>query len=594
MLSVSLYKGGFMDKTEELKRIRDIHTGKIKPELCIRNLNIINTLTREIHKGSLVIDRGKILGFEDFDAEEIIEGNGRYAAPLLTDAHIHIESTMVTPMVLNDIFIPRGIGKIIADPHEIANVCGHTGIKYMLDCAEICDLDIQIVLPSCVPSTRLEHAGAILKAGDLRPFYSHPKVLGLAEVMDLEAVKGEDDMIIKIADAIQRNRSIDGHGSVLNKKDLDLYASLQIRNDHECGQIDDMIDRLRRGITVFIREGSVIRNLKELLPAVDEKNAHQICFCTDDRHPDDIVKEGGVDYAVNLAIQLGLDPVMAITMATLNPARHYKFDNQGALAPGYMADFFIFNDLSHIEAEEVYKNGKLIARYGIPLQPKAHIEVPTPERVKFSINCAEYQVSDIQCNMGQHNALKMIKIIPEGVITPMHIETTEKNLFGQFVPSVEKDQAKLVVIERHNQTGNIGVCAVKGFGLTGGAIATTVAHDSHNIIAIGTNDFDIIMAVEQLRKNEGGYVVANDGKILSHVSLEIAGLMTNRKLAELVEQLKDLHTKAGYFLKQHTFNPFLMLSFISLPVIPEVKLTDIGLIDVNTQQVINTLTDIVE
>jgi adenine deaminase len=594
MLSVSLYKGGFMDKTEELKRIRDIHTGKIKPELCIRNLNIINTLTREIHKGSLVIDRGKILGFEDFDAEETIEGNGRYAAPLLTDAHIHIESTMVTPMVLNDIFIPRGIGKIIADPHEIANVCGHTGIKYMLDCAEICDLDIQIVLPSCVPSTRLEHAGAILKAEDLRPFYSHPKVLGLAEVMDLEAVKGEDDMIIKIADAIQRNRSIDGHGSVLNKKDLDLYASLQIRNDHECGQIDDMIDRLRRGITVFIREGSVIRNLKELLPAVDEKNAHQICFCTDDRHPDDIVKEGGVDYAVNLAIQLGLDPVMAITMATLNPARHYKFDNQGALAPGYMADFFIFNDLSHIEAEEVYKNGKLIARYGIPLQPKAHIEVPTPERVKFSINCAEYQVSDIQCNMGQHNALKMIKIIPEGVITPMHIETTEKNLFGQFVPSVEKDQAKLVVIERHNQTGNIGVCAVKGFGLTGGAIATTVAHDSHNIIAIGTNDFDIIMAVEQLRKNEGGYVVANDGKILSHVSLEIAGLMTNRKLAELVEQLKDLHTKAGYFLKQHTFNPFLMLSFISLPVIPEVKLTDIGLIDVNTQQVINTLTDIVE
>jgi adenine deaminase len=594
MLSVSLYKGGFMDKTEELKRIRDIHTGKIKPELCIRNLNIINTLTREIHKGSLVIDRGKILGFEDFDAEKIIEGNSRYAAPLLTDAHIHIESTMVTPMVLNDIFIPRGIGKIIADPHEIANVCGHTGIKYMLDCAEICDLDIQIVLPSCVPSTRLEHAGAILKAGDLRPFYSHPKVLGLAEVMDLEAVKGEDDMIIKIADAIQRNRSIDGHGSVLNKKDLDLYASLQIRNDHECGQIDDMIDRLRRGITVFIREGSVIRNLKELLPAVDEKNAHQICFCTDDRHPDDIVKEGGVDNAVNLAIQLGLDPVMAITMATLNPARHYKFDNQGALAPGYMADFFIFNDLSHIEAEEVYKNGKLIARYGIPLQPKAHIEVPTPERVKFSINCAEYQVSDIQCNMGQHNALKMIKIIPEGVITPMHIETTEKNLFGQFVPSVEKDQAKLVVIERHNQTGNIGVCAVKGFGLTGGAIATTVAHDSHNIIAIGTNDFDIIMAVEQLRKNEGGYVVANDGKILSHVSLEIAGLMTNRKLAELVEQLKDLHTKAGYFLKQHTFNPFLMLSFISLPVIPEVKLTDIGLIDVNTQQVINTLTDIVE
>jgi adenine deaminase len=355
-----------------------------------------------------------------------------------------------------------------------------------------------------------------------------------------------------------------------------------------------MIDRLRRGITVFIREGSVIRNLKDLLPAVNDKNAHQICFCTDDRHPDDIVSEGGVDYAVNSAIQLGLDPVLAITMATLNPARHYKFDNQGAIAPGYVADFFIFSNLDHIQAEEVYKNGKIIAINGLPLQPKAHIEVPIPERVKFSINCAEYQVSDIQCNMKEHNALKMIKIIPEGVITPMHVEITDKNLFGQFVPSIEKDQAKLVVIERHNQTGNIGVCAVKGFGMIGGAIATTVAHDSHNIIAIGTNDFDIIMAIEQLRKNEGGYVVANDGKILAHVRLEIAGLMTSQKLEDLVKRLKELHTKAGYLRKHHTFNPFLMLSFISLPVIPDVKLTDIGLIDVSTQQVINTLTDLVE
>jgi adenine deaminase len=218
MLSVSLYTGGFMDKKEQFRRIRDIHTGKIKPELCIRNLNIINTLTREIHQGNLIIDRGMILGFDDMDAENVVDGLGRYVAPLFTDAHIHIESTMVTPMVLNDIFIPRGIGKIIADPHEIANVCGNTGIEYMLNCAEICDLDIQIVLPSCVPSTRLEHAGAILKAEDLRPFYSHQNVLGLAEVMDLEAVKYDDDMLIKITDAIERNRSIDGHGSVLNQK----------------------------------------------------------------------------------------------------------------------------------------------------------------------------------------------------------------------------------------------------------------------------------------------------------------------------------------------------------------------------------------
>ena len=594
MLSVSLYKGGYMSKIEQLKRVRDIHNGKIKPMLCIKNVKIINTLTREIHEGNLIIDNNKILGFEDIEAERTIDGKGRYVAPLFTDAHIHIESTMVTPMVLNDIFLPRGIGKIIADPHEIANVCGKTGIEYMLNCAEVCDLDIQIMLPSCVPATTLEHGGAILKANDIRPFYSHPNVLGLAEVMDLEAVKHEDDMLMKITDAVDNERNIDGHGSILSQKDLDLYAALQIRNDHECDNIDGMIDRLRRGITVFIREGSVIKNLKELLPAVNDKNAHQICFCTDDRHPDDIVKEGGVDYVVNSAIELGLDPVLAITMATLNPARHYKLDNQGAIAPGYMADFFLFGNLHNIKAEEVYKNGQLVASNGNSLHPKANLEVAIPEKVKFSVNCAEYQVSDIQCNMGNHNALKMIRIIPGGVITPMHTEITDKNLFDQFIPSIEKDQAKLVVIERHHQTGNIGVSAVKGFGLTGGAIATTVAHDSHNIIAIGTNDFDIIMAVEQLRKNEGGYVVANDGKILAHVKLEIAGLMTNQQLPDLIEQMEVLHKKAGYFLKNKTFNPFLMLSFISLPVIPDVKLTDIGLIDVNTQQVINTLTDIVE
>lgn len=582
-----------MGKIEQLRRIRDIHTGKTKPELCIKNVNIINTLTREIQKGNIVIDNGRILGFEYMEAEKTIDGNGRYAAPLLTDAHIHIESTMVTPLVLNDIFLSRGIGKIIADPHEIANVCGQTGIQYILDNAACCDLDIQIMLPSCVPATRLEHAGAILKADDLRKLYQHPNVLGLAEIMDIDAVRNDEDMLMKIADAIERDRTIDGHGSVLTERDLDLYASLQIRNDHECDTIDGMIDRLRRGITVFIREGSVTQNLKELLPAVNENNAHQICFCTDDRHPDDIVNQGGIDYVVNLAIQHGLDPVLAITMATLNPARHYKLENQGAIAPGYAADFFLFDDLHHIEAQQVYKSGQLIALNGIPLQPKSHLNVPIPEKVKFSINCAEYQVSDIQCNMGEHNALKMIKIIPGGVVTPMHIEITDKNLFDQFMPSIEKDQAKLVVIERHNQTGNIGVSAVKGFGLSGGAIATTVAHDSHNIIAIGTNDFDIIMAIEQLRKNAGGYVVANDGKILAHLKLEIAGLMTTMQLQELIEKMNDLHTKAGYILKNKTFNPFLMLSFISLPVIPELKLTDIGLIDVNTQQVINALTDIV-
>ncbi len=582
-----------MEKFDRLKRIRDIHTGLIRPELCIQNINIVNTLTREVHPGNLVIDQGKILGFDCLDAEAVIDGQGKYAAPLLTDAHIHIESTMLTPMVINDLFLPRGIGCVISDPHEIANVCGQSGIQYMLDCADQCDLDIRIMLPSCVPATQLEHAGAILNSTDIAPFYNHPRVLGLAEVMDLEAVRHQPDMLQKITDAQQNRRIIDGHGSILTPRDMDLYASLQIRNDHECADAPLMIERLRRGITVFIREGSVIKNLQELLPIVSQSNAHQICFCTDDIHPDDIAKVGGVDHTVNRAIQFGLDPVLAITMATLNPARHYRQDNKGAIAPGYDADFFLFDDLNHIQADEVYQNGRIVASKGKPHYPKSGILIPTPDKVKYSVNCAEYQVSDIQLLMGKHNALKMIKIIPGGVITPCHIEIADKNIFDQFMPSIEKDQTKLIVIERHHRTGNIGVCAVKGFGLTGGAIATTVAHDSHNIIAIGTNDFDIIMAIEQVRKNDGGYVIANDGKILSHLKLEIAGLMTNQPLSELIHQMEDLHTKAGYFLKNKTFNPFLMLSFISLPVIPEIKLTDLGLIDVHTQQVINAVTDII-
>ncbi len=570
---------------EKLRRMRDVASLKEEADLLIKNLKIINTITQEIHEVNLSIVEDRIVGFSGEKAKVVIDAKGMYASPLLIDAHMHIESTLLTPGVLNDLLLPRGVGTIIADPHEIANVSGKQGIEYILKSVEALDLDFKVALPSCVPSTSFEHSGAILKAEDLFEFYDHPNVIGLAEVMDYFSVLDDEDMLNKLFDAQTLNKTIDGHGAILDEVGLDVFAAMNILNDHECGDLKGMQDRLRRGIYTFIREGTVCKNLEDLIKAVDLHNYRYVCLCTDDKHPDDLAKDGGIDGVLRKAIELNVDPIMAISLATLNPSKCYKLDDIGVLTPGKKADFFLFEDLNNIQAKKVFKNGVLVAEDGKVINEKKHLRVEVSESILHSINYKPFCKSDIQIDLGKSNGMNMIEVSAGSVVTKLLKEVVDKNEDNQFVQSIEKDHAKLIVVERHHATGNIGLSCVKGFGLLKGAIATTVAHDSHNIIAVGMNDGDMMLAVDQVQRNGGGYVLVVDGQVKSCVKLEVSGLMTNSSLEQTTASLHKLHSDVNEIIVDHKFNPFLMLSFISLPVIPEVKLTDIGLIEVTTGSV---------
>ena len=567
---------------DELKKLKDAAALRRELDLVVKNVQLVNTATLEIHTVNLGIIDGIIVSFSAEKGKEVIDAKGLYAAPLLIDCHMHIESTLLTPANLNNQLLPRGIGTLIADPHEIANVAGKDGIQYILDAVDNLDLDIRVALPSCVPCTGFEHSGAILKSADLVEFYDNEHVIGLAEVMDYFAVLDEDDMLKKVHDARKNNRTIDGHGSILDAVGMDVFATIGIRNDHECVTVDGVLERMRRGIYTYIREGTITKNLKELLPAINELNYRYACFCTDDNHPDDIATRGGVDAVVRLAISEGLNPIQAITMATLNAAECYQLKDRGALLPGKIADFFLFEDLNNMHAKKVFRKGKLVAENGAVLNPKVNISRNLSSRITNSINVKEIQLTDLRIDLGESRSMKMIGVKPGNVLTDLIIEDVEKDEHNMFVANSEKNHAKLVVIERHHATGNIGKCAVKGFGLTKGAIATTVAHDSHNIICIGMSDNDIFKAVEALKEMQGGYVLVVDGVVKAQVPLEIAGLMTEKDVSVAREALKDFHISAGEIMTHKDFNPLLMLSFISLPVIPAVKLTDMGLVDVWT------------
>ncbi|MGB7595360.1 MAG: adenine deaminase [Erysipelotrichaceae bacterium] len=562
-----------------LKVQRDLFNAKIEADLVLLNVNVLDPFQAEFRLTDLTIHQGKIVAMKALRSKNILDMHGSYASPLMSDAHMHIESTTVLPSELNDFLIPRGVGMLIADPHEIANVAGTQGIDFILAASENLELDIRVMLPSCVPSTAFEHSGAILKAADLQPYLSHPRVLGLAEVMDREAVRFDDDMLEKITNTRMAGKKIDGHGSNLETEDLDLYSMLGILTDHECVNAEQALARISRGFHVLIREGTVTKNLSALLEAVTPKNFRRFCFCTDDKHPDDLRIEGGVDAVVRQAIALGLDPAMALTMATLNPAECYRLEGKGALAPGYDADFFLFDDPLNIDPTRVYKNGIVVAS-----DHQIHVERKQYEKLSaslgHSINFAPFTQKDLAIWLYPNKQARVMNVLPGNVLTRLTIETSavDKNGFYQCDP--ERDLAKLCVIERHHASGNIGCCPVKGFKLNKGAIGSSVAHDSHNLVIVGTNDEDIVAVADDLRRIGGGYVVVSEGKVLASVTLEIGGLMSSSSLDEALDEWKKLHLAFNHISDMKEFNPFLMLSFMSLPVIPEVKCTDIGLIDV--------------
>lgn len=563
---------------ETLKMRIDAANKKTKADLVIRHASIVNVFTKSLTTGDVAISDGVIVGIGDYEGIQEIDATGKFIAPGLIDAHVHIESSMVTPQQFSQVVLPHGVTTVITDPHEIANVSGTAGLEFMLKDSESTLLDIKLMLPSCVPSTAFENAGAKLSAEDLAPFLYREQVLGLAEVMDFPAVLHGDEAML---DKLLLTSQIDGHAAGLSENDINVYGTAGILTDHECVTKEEMIMRLERGMYVMLREGSVAKNLHALLEGVTEQNAQRCLFCTDDKHLDDLIEEGSVDYNVRIAIKQGVHPITAISMASINAAQCFGLHKKGAIAPGYDADLLLLDSLEDFAITAVYKGGRLAAQNGLYTGPAPKKMDTAP--VQDTVRIAELSEDCFQIPMGTSTKAHIIGINPNNLITEHLIaETPVTN--GFFVSTTKQDFLKIAVIERHKATGNIGLGIVKGLGLKNGAIATTVAHDSHNIIAVGTNDEDMKAAVEALHELKGGLVVVQGGQVLASLSLAIAGLMSEQPFPVVYKQLKALDESLLQIGAPTHFNAFLTLSFLSLPVIPQLKLTDCGLFDVGSFQ----------
>ncbi|MBS4189425.1 adenine deaminase [Bacillus sp. FJAT-49705] len=564
---------------EMLKKRIDVAAKRIPADLVVKNGRIINVFTREILTDNIAIVDGYFAGIGDFEGYETIDAAGKYIVPGFIDGHVHIESAMVTPSEFSNVVLPHGVTTIIADPHEIANVSGTDGIEYMLNASEGIPLDVLFMLPSCVPATHFENSGATLGHTDLEPFYSHPRVIGLGEVMDYPSILYKDEkMLNKLLDADLKGKCIDGHASGIDSDGINVYMAAGIRTDHECVSSQEALDRLRKGMYVMLREGSAAKDLVSLLKAVNENNARRCLFVTDDKHLDELINEGSINYNVKVAIQEGLDPLLAIQMATLNAAECFGLKTKGAIAPGYEADFLILNELDSIDIEQVFKSGKLAAKIGTVINTSQPKITPFPSIID-SVNISPISKNDLNIKVSEGKKANIIKIIPNMIITKHLIEEI-KNVNGFFQPNTKDDHLKIAVLERHHNTGNIGLGIIKGLEMKSGAIASTVSHDSHNIVAAGTNDDDLIKAISLTAEMKGGLVIVENGQLLASLPLPIAGLMSDmdsQYIYERIEELNQALIKIGCTME---FNPFVTLSFLALPVIPEIKLTDIGLFDV--------------
>jgi adenine deaminase len=568
-----------LKKNKESLKKRALAAAKHEPaDVVIKNGRIVDVFNLTIFEADVAITDGVIVGIGEYEGKKVIDAANQYVCPGLIDGHVHIESAMVTPQEFAKVVLPHGVTTIIADPHEIGNVAGAEGIQYMIHHSKNIPLNIYYMLPSCVPATPFEHAGAVLKAEDLSPFYESELVLGLGEVMDYPSVfHFQEEMMNKISDALEREVCIDGHAAGVDADGINVYMTSGIRTDHECVNAKEVTERLQRGMYVMLREGSAARDMKQLLTAVTEKNARRCLFVTDDKHLDDLVAEGSIDYNVKLAIQEGMDPLLAIQMATLNAAECFGLKNKGAIAPSYDADFLLLESLEDMSIKEVYRSGQLVASKGECL-PFIEDTSVIPSRLTNSVQIGNLVEQDLRLEVKEQQA-HIIQIIPNNLVTKKcREEITIEN--GAFQPSIESDHLKLVVVERHHQTGNIGMGIVKGFGIESGALASTVAHDSHNIVAAGTNDPDLLVAIKAIEKMNGGLVVVNKGDVIAALPLPIAGLISDKDFKTIYNELTDINAALEQIGFSNSFNPFLTLSFLALPVIPELKLTDMGLFDV--------------
>ena len=561
-----------------LEQLISVARGDMPADLLLRNGRIVNTLTGEIEQDDVVLYGDRIAGVGNYrKAKETIDLQGRFLAPGLINGHTHIESSMLHPARYAQAVVPRGTLAVVTDLHEIANVCGLEGLKFVMDWAQKLPLDMLFMAPSCVPATNLETSGARISAKEVSEILAYADVIGLGEMMNFPGVvRGNEEVLQKIS--IAQGRVIDGHAPGLVGKELNAYLSAGILSDHESTTLEEGGEKLRRGMYLMIREGSSEKNLDALLPLVSDTTYKRCFFVVDDRSCSDLLREGDVDAVVRKAVSRGLDPVRAIQMATINAAEYFRLHDRGAIAPGYMANLITVNDLAKVEIDMVFYRGKPVAREGKPLFSLPPVAPELTDTVHMKpLTAKSLSLRAKRGNLGE-DTYPVIEIIPGQIVTKKAAEKVGI-ADGVVMPDIERDILKLVVVERHKASGNIGLGLVKGFGLKKGALASSVAHDSHNIIVVGTNNLDILKAIEEVDRLQGGLVVCANREVLASLPLPIAGLLSPEPLEVVVSQHENVE-EAAATLGNLPPAPFSILSFLALPVIPELRLTDLGLVDV--------------
>ena len=557
------------------QRVINVARGLEKADLVIKNANVVNVLSEEIHKADIAICDDIVVGISDnYSGEKEIDVNGAYVTPSFIDGHVHLESAMVLPKEFAKTVLPAGTTTAIIDPHEISNVFGLHGISFMHEAVKSLPLDVYTMLPSCVPATPFETSGFDLNSYDLSLLIDKPWVLGIAEMMNFPGVLNLDkNVMAKLELAKSKDKRIDGHAPFLSSKDLCAYIASGVKSDHECTNPQEAIEKLRLGMYLMIREGTAAKDLEALIPVLKECNTRKCIFVTDDRHPSDLKEH--INGMVRRAVEAGVNPIKAIQCASLNTAEYFGLKNLGAVAPGYRADLLILPDLKSFKPDFVLKNGKVIVENGKLVSQLEEVETPS---MRGSVNVKWIEKEDFRID-AKSNIAKTIQVIPHQLVTKT-ITSEIKIEDGNAVSNVDTDTLKICVIERHRATGNVGKGFVKGFNLKSGAIASTVAHDSHNMIVVGTNDYDMYVAAVELVKSQGGKVVVNNGEVVSKLPLPIAGLMSDKEFGFVLEKCAELND-AAYSIGCTLEDPFMTMAFMSLPVIPELKVTDKGLFDTN-------------
>lgn len=567
-----------MMEKKQLKKLIDIAAGRVLADTVIKNCKVVDVYNTSIIEGDIALSDGLIAGVGKYEGINVIDAKGAYAAPGFIDSHIHVESSYVSPEELGRLIVPHGTTTIIADPHEITNVCGLKGLNYMIKASEGTALDIKWMLPSCVPATPFEHSGANIDAEAMKDPIKQKEILGLGEFMDFPGVIGANDGVLdKLLVAKNEGKLIDGHSPGVNGQSLNAYAAARIRTDHECATVEEMHERISRGMYVLLRQGSACHNLKELLKGLTPLNSRRCLLCADDCQPKTILSIGHLDNHLRMCTEEGFDPIIAIQMASLNAAECFELKDRGAIVPGLRADIVLMDNLKDFNIQKVFIEGKEIAsegNYNLPINRHDISET------KESFNVKDFSKEKLRLPINSDKA-HVIGILPGGVVTKKEVSLIKRDENGEFLYDPASDIVKVAVVERHQNTGNVAVALLKGYGIKKGAVALSVAHDSHNIIVVGVNDDDMAFAVDALIKQGGGIVLVNNNEILESMPMPIAGLMSDKSGEWVDEKLTNIHKVAHEVLNiNEDVEPVMTLCFMSLAVIPEIKLTDMGLFDV--------------